>query len=68
MPDPCLGYLPGIAHACCGHGKIRNAYCCGWDGCKPNETIGDFKNPNKPGFWVKRGKAALEYMLSLKNK
>lgn len=20
-PDPCLGYLPGVAHACCGHGE-----------------------------------------------
>lgn len=20
-PDPCLGYLPGVAFACCGHGK-----------------------------------------------
>lgn len=20
-PDPCLGYLPGVKFACCGHGK-----------------------------------------------
>lgn len=20
-PDPCLGYLPGVIAACCGHGK-----------------------------------------------
>lgn len=25
-PDPCLGYLPGVAHACCGHGDYGNAY------------------------------------------
>jgi hypothetical protein len=25
-PDPCLGYLPGVAHACCGHGEVGRAY------------------------------------------
>jgi len=20
-PDPCLGYLPGVSYACCGHGE-----------------------------------------------
>ena len=25
-PDPCLGWLPGVLYACCGHGYIRNAY------------------------------------------
>lgn len=25
-PDPCLGYLPGVVDACCGHGGERNAY------------------------------------------
>ena len=25
-PDPCLGILPGVAHACCGHGDRRKAY------------------------------------------
>jgi hypothetical protein len=24
-PDPCLGYLPGVRSACCGHG-VTDAY------------------------------------------
>jgi hypothetical protein len=24
--DPCLGTLPGVLNACCGHGAIREAY------------------------------------------
>jgi hypothetical protein len=81
VPDKCLeGYLPGIAHACCGHGVERNAYCCGWDGCKPDELIGGYDEIKKdedgyyvgvinrvdrPGWWIKRGRKAIEYMNSL---
>lgn len=25
-PDPCLGTLPGVAEACCGHGNGSKAY------------------------------------------
>lgn len=25
-PDPCLGTLPGVIEACCGHGDTRKAY------------------------------------------
>ena len=25
-PDPCIGYLPGVYNACCGHGKDDEAY------------------------------------------
>ena len=25
-PDACLGKLPGVREACCGHGQPRNAY------------------------------------------
>src|ERR1700694_2922357 len=25
-PDPCLGLIPGVAHACCGHGSVMKAY------------------------------------------
>lgn len=25
-PDPCLGVLPGVKNACCGHGVYKNAY------------------------------------------
>lgn len=27
-PDICLGYLPGVNYACCGHGEPRDAYVC----------------------------------------
>jgi hypothetical protein len=26
QPDPCLGTLPGVKGACCGHGDKENAY------------------------------------------
>lgn len=25
-PDPCLGFIPGVIHACCGHGIENDAY------------------------------------------
>lgn len=25
-PDPCIGYLPGVYNACCGHGDDKSAY------------------------------------------
>lgn len=25
-PDPCLGMLPGVVEACCGHGNDAKAY------------------------------------------
>lgn len=25
-PDPCLGEIPGVVGACCGHGKKTKAY------------------------------------------
>lgn len=25
-PDPCIGYLPGVFNACCGHGDDKTAY------------------------------------------
>lgn len=25
-PDPCIGYLPGVLAACCGHGLVHSAY------------------------------------------
>jgi hypothetical protein len=25
-PDPCLGHLPGVISACCGHGGERGPY------------------------------------------
>jgi hypothetical protein len=25
-PDPCLGVLPGVSYACCGHGVAEKTY------------------------------------------
>ena len=25
-PDTCLGTIPGVSHACCGHGRVEGAY------------------------------------------
>lgn len=33
-PDPCLGTLPGVAHACCGHGDPDKAYILFKNGVK----------------------------------
>ena len=30
--DGCLGTLPGVMNACCGHGDVRSAYVQFWDG------------------------------------
>lgn len=30
--DGCLGTLPGIMNACCGHGQTNEAYLQFWDG------------------------------------
>lgn len=31
-PDPCLGTLPGVVEACCGHGQLHKAYVMFEDG------------------------------------
>lgn len=36
-PDPCLGVIPGVSNACCGHGKNEAAYI--YLGGKPNQAI-----------------------------
>ena len=69
-PDPCLGYLPDVAHACCGHGKDSTAFVNGFDGCKPDEcitTYGGEKIKYKDGYWIYRGQEAIEHMEKLKN-
>lgn len=33
-PDPCLGELPGVRHACCGHGDPSQAYIVFENGIK----------------------------------
>lgn len=37
--DGCLGVLPGVMNACCGHGEIKDAYVQFLDGfCIRNES------------------------------
>lgn len=31
-PDPCLGELPGVLEACCGHGRLEKGYVMFTDG------------------------------------
>lgn len=78
QPDPCLGLLPNIAHACCGHGKTAQAYCIGWKDCKPNEScVGidkpwfdivdmEWKHYIPEGYVHKRGLDAIIYMNTIK--
>lgn len=54
-PDPCLGPLPGVSHACCGHGMEYRAYVV--IGGEPNE----WGSGRLPGSKVLNGAAALEY-------
>lgn len=53
-PDLCLGVLPDVAHACCGHGVTRRAYVV--LGGKPNQNTTEI-----PAAEVLRGKLALRY-------
>lgn len=39
--DPCLGWLPNVAHACCGHGKDADAYVVISAGCFPSQPASD---------------------------
>jgi len=43
--DPCLGELPGIKGACCGHG-VKRGYLCFENGVT---LVGDFRRWNRPG-------------------
>lgn len=71
-PDPCLGgYLPGVAHACCGHGDVTQAYVCGWPGCSPDEIVAWGQpdeyiffvgNYEPEGYWEYRGQRAIDYL------
>lgn len=61
LPDPCIGYLPGVHNACCGHGNDAEAYMtfgrpegldvrlCGAEALKAmramREALGEESNP-----------------------
>lgn len=58
-PDPCLGYLPGLSHACCGHGDLGEAYAC--IGGQPNQSAHTI-----PNHGVLRGQHALDLFALLR--
>ncbi len=60
-PDPCLGgYLPDVAHACCGHGDPLRAYVCGGEGAVPDQGV-----PLIEKHWDLRGLAAIDFFAKL---
>ena len=46
-PDACLGELPGVTEACCGHGNSRRAYITFESGL----IIRSFKVQKRPNAW-----------------
>ena len=43
--DPCLGHLPGVSFACCGHGNQEKAYIVFENGVKISGfTVDDIKS------------------------
>lgn len=51
VPDPCLGLLPGVRNACCGHGSRWRAYVQ--------------EGTPETGITVVRGDEAMERMVEL---
>lgn len=54
-PDICLGLLPGVAQACCGHGRVEDAYV----------LLGDYPGQSATEINDRvtlRGQAALQYL------
>jgi hypothetical protein len=59
-PDPCIGMIPGVAGACCGHGNPGRAYVV-WGGMQ-KQTFREHFNPAAPITKVSlRGSAALTF-------
>ncbi len=55
--DPCLGLVPGVIQACCGHGTMSQAYALISD-CDPPGT---FISKHKGKLCEVRGERALEW-------
>jgi hypothetical protein len=53
-PDPCIGFLPGVLNACCGHGNDKDAY-----------IVFGVVLDKKSGVHI-RGKKALEIMQAMR--
>ncbi len=52
-PDPCIGYLPGVFNACCGHGDDAEAYITfGLRGDGRSDTIKSPRHYGKDAIFV----------------
>lgn len=58
-PDACLGLIPGVSHACCGHGDPTQAYVV--LGGEPGEPCDDREN-----FCVIRGRLAAQFFETIR--
>ena len=47
-PDPCLGVLPGVAYACCGHG-VEEGYIYFHSGVVIRGEFTEIEKTKKPG-------------------
>lgn len=63
-PDACLGYLPGVFAACCGHGSASAVSYWG-PGLDPRSAYVAFEEGYHPNNVVLRGKDAITYFRSL---
>lgn len=50
--DPCLGTLPGVANACCGHGA--EGYINFENGVVIGFTTREVLRPDRDGCWLER--------------
>lgn len=57
-PDPCLGVLPGVIHACCGHGELWRAYLV-IANATPGTIVSSLKKYKRLG-----GQDAIDYFTS----
>lgn len=58
-PDACLGFIPGVVHACCGHGDEFHAYAVLHPTAEPGVACSSLKNEV-----TLRGEDALEFFRS----
>lgn len=60
--DGCIGTLPGVMNACCGHGESGEAYIQYWDGSdiRGKAAISEIvKQHNGSAHWCERQRASM---------
>jgi len=60
LPDPCLGMMEGVVHACCGHGCVEPAYVVHGPGLTGGESCWELKEKGIPHTLL-RGTAAIQF-------